>query len=328
VETGHKNVDHRGDNNGAFSRDRFTQNMKRLLSALGHQEWLRFGLRDRIIRYFHDPDSSQDEAFECEFFGCKYPGNFNTFLDWSVYYYGAYAKAELICMREFLEPLKDPVVVDVGANIGHHTLFASTIAKHVHSFEPFPPVLEKLREKIRVNKLENISVYDVGLGDSKKTLSYALPTTNNTGTGTFSESCESEKSVKLEVRAADELFETVGIKHIDYLKVDIEGFEIYALTGMRETLRKLRPICFVEWSQGSREKTMKNGVHLFPQNYNFYRFVPDEPFLVFFKAKSYRLESFGQEWTDGNLLAVPKEYAEQVDALKPQAAVAQRLRGE
>src|SRR6478736_2951074 len=112
--------------------------MKKLLAFVGHQEWLHFGVRDRFIRLFHTSSSSGDEPFERSFFGRRYKGNLNTFIDWSVYYYGAYTKEELLCMQDFLAVVDQPVVVDVGANIGHHSLFASTIAARVHSFEPFP----------------------------------------------------------------------------------------------------------------------------------------------------------------------------------------------
>ena len=302
--------------------------MKKILSALGHQEWLRFGLRDRIIRFFHNPLSSQDESFEVTFFGKRYPGNFNTYIDWSVYYYGAYSKEELLCMQEFLEPKIDPIVVDVGANVGNHTLFASTIANRVHSFEPFAPVREKLEEKIKVNCLTNVTVHKVGLGDARNTLSFLPPSTNNTGTGSFCDAKENEEFIELEVHAADEYFESVSISKIDYLKMDIEGFEVHALKGMKNTLCKHRPICFLEWTQNTREKDMLNGVDLFPKDYLFYRFITNNPFMVFFKCKAYRLALLGEKWTDGNLLAIPKEYAEQVDALNPLAAAARRLKGE
>lgn len=302
--------------------------MKKFLSALGHQDWLRFGLRYRIINIFHPPEVAQDEPFEVDFFGKRYLGNFNTHLDWCVYYYGAYMKEELLCMRDFLEPITAPVVVDVGANVGHHSLFASTVASSVHSFEPFPPVREKLEEKIRANSLTNVTVHKVGLGDERKILSFSPPSTNNTGTGSF---CNPEKiagSIKLDVHTADEFFNSVGISKIDYLKMDIEGFEVHALKGLKDTLQRHRPVCFIEWTQNSREQGLTNGIDLFPQDYIFYRFVAFRPFMLFFNLKNYQLVRLNDDWTDGNLVAVPREYAEQVTLLKPTCIVARRLKGD
>ncbi len=299
-----------------------------LLRVLGHQEYLRFGVRDRIIRFFHSPDKKQEERFETHFFGSIYPGNFNTFLDWSVYYYGAYAKEELLLMRDFLHPIKGAVVVDVGANVGHHSLFASTMANHVHSFEPFPLVYEKLKEKIRINSITNISLHEIGLGNSKESKNYYPPSTNNTGTGSFVSGSHSVDCISLRIEKADDYFDEHGINKMDYLKIDVEGFELEVLTGMRNVLEKTRPICFLEWTQASRGSEHKNGMNLFPDDYSFYRLVDNEPVLIFFKKRNYHLTKLGSSWPDGNLLVVPKEYVEQVNALNPLPVAAHRLRGE
>ena len=110
--------------------------------------------------------------------------------------------------------------------------------------------------------------------------------------------------------------------------MDIEGYEIEALKGMKELLLKHRPVCFLEWTQEDRDGSRLNGVELFPMEYTFYRFVSPKPVLTFFSEKNYRLARLGESWTDGNLLAVPDEYAENIDALNPLSAVARRLRGE
>ena len=65
------------------------------MRLLGHQNWLRFGIRDRIIRYFVNPDTINSWEYETDFFGLSYKGNLNTFLDWFVYFYGAYEKEVL-----------------------------------------------------------------------------------------------------------------------------------------------------------------------------------------------------------------------------------------
>ena len=63
-----------------------------LLRRFGHLDWLAFGIRDRIIRYFVNPDTVEGKEFVTDFFGLQYQGNLNTFIDWSVYFYGAYEK--------------------------------------------------------------------------------------------------------------------------------------------------------------------------------------------------------------------------------------------
>jgi len=134
-------------------------------------------------------------------------------------------------MRDFLKARKDPVVVDVGANVGHHTLFASTIAKHVHSFEPFLPVAEKLMEKLKINHIRNVTFHNSALGYASKFLEYTPTSTNNAGTRSFCCKRADRASIK-RVCVADNYFRDAGITKVDYNKVDVEGFELNALRGI------------------------------------------------------------------------------------------------
>lgn len=130
-----------------------------MIRTLTQLPFLRFGIRDRLARAVHNPDTAKPQAFEIDFFGKRYPGDFSIFIDWSVYYFGAYSIGELLMMRDQLADRAEPVVFDVGANIGHHSLFYSTIASHVHAFEPYGQVAKKLTEKIAVNGLENVTLH-------------------------------------------------------------------------------------------------------------------------------------------------------------------------
>ena len=302
--------------------------MKKILSLLGHQEWLRFGLRSRIVRFFHNPDTASDEVFERPFFGMIYRGNFNTFIDWCVFYFGAYTKQELVVMQDFLEPKRDPVVIDVGANVGHHTLFALTKAKHVHSFEPFPPVAERLVEKLKINHIRNVTFHNVGLGDVSEFLEYTPPYTNNTGTGSFCAKPGEGESIKLRVCVADDYFRDVGITKVDFIQMDIEGFEQNALRGLRTTLHTQRPICFVEWTQVDKSSELRSGADFFPPDYEFYEFSENNPFMIFFQRRGYRLKLYGDEWRVGNLLAIPIEYIQELQQTYPRLAAACRLKGD
>lgn len=113
----------------------------KLLQYIGRQEYIRFGLRDRLIRLFHNPDVYFNKPFELSFYGKKYSGNFDTFIDWCVYYFGAYSKSELKLFQDFV-PLsnKNPIFIDIGANIGHHTLLSPrlhtmfTLLNHFHLY--------------------------------------------------------------------------------------------------------------------------------------------------------------------------------------------------
>lgn len=64
-------------------------------------------------------------------------------------------------------------VLDIGANIGNHTLFfvKECRAQHVYSFEPMAKTYEMLCKNIEINGLENVSLYNIALGSREATVS-------------------------------------------------------------------------------------------------------------------------------------------------------------
>ena len=55
---------------------------------LGHQHWIARG-RNRVVRWLCDPETVEPVGFEVDFFGHRYPGSLDHFIDWNVFFYGA-----------------------------------------------------------------------------------------------------------------------------------------------------------------------------------------------------------------------------------------------
>lgn len=303
--------------------------IRSILRFIGHQDYLRLGVRSRIIRLFHDYDTAKHEEFVVPFFGYTYRGDFATYLDWSVYYFGAYASEELRLIRELLEPIHDPIVFDVGANVGHHTLYASRYSKTVFAFEPFVDVADKINVKIQDNLVSNVNLFDFGLGDRNIVQNYFPPISTNTGTGSFlaeEEGNASSSPLRLTLQKGDDFVDEVKITKLDLIKMDIQGFEPLALRGLEATLERLRPAVFFEWTQNAKQTdSFKNGSALFPHSYLFYQFIPHTPVLHLFRRPTYSLRSVHKQWQDGNVLAIPREYLERVQTCNPLPLIATRL---
>lgn len=280
-----------------------------LMQMFGRCNFLRFGLRDRVLRIFDNPETTEPKQFSTPFFGGKYTGNMASFIDWSVYYYGAYSIEELNLMRDFTPKNNKGIVVDIGANVGHHTLFAALISKEVLSFEPFHEVAEKAELKIKENQLENVKLHRYALGNENSISSYQKPASNNQGTGSFLHSSGSTESVPLQIRIGDDAFEEIGLHHLNFIKIDVEGFEEKVIRGLKKTLSKYRPVVFFEWSENERHLSESAKEDIFPNSYRFYQFIADTNFATFFRKNGYALRSISK-WEDGNILAVPVELAE------------------
>ena len=284
--------------------------MNEFLRLLGHQDWIRYGVRDRILRHFRNPDTVNPSDFEVEFFGVKYAGNLACYLDWVVYFYGAYEKQELFVLRDLMEDSDRPVFIDVGANVGQHSLFMSGYCEQVHAFEPYEPVRRSLADKIRRNDLRNIFVHDIGLGERDGEYDFFVPNGPNSGTGSFVSSHETDASErkKLSIANGDTYLAGLHLERIDLIKIDVEGFEKSVLTGLKDTLDRHRPGVVMEFSDETKrsfsgEDELRS---LFPEGYEIRRIESSRPFCGVFNRPGYRLVDFEFDVPEANLLATAR----------------------
>ena len=93
----------------------------------------------------------------------------NDLIGISINQFGVYEKEELDILFDFLTPLKETLAagtcLDIGANIGNHSLYFAPIFAAVHSFEPHPATFRLL--EFNVGDSENVIPHNFGLGDTK-----------------------------------------------------------------------------------------------------------------------------------------------------------------
>lgn len=136
------------------------------------------------------------------------------------------------------------VFVDVGANIGNHTLFMlrHSKASRVVPIEPNPDAIQLFAAMVRLNGLEDRV--------EKATLGYGIGSENVGGyaihspKGNLGWARLKEGAGDIELRTGDRLL--THEDRIDLIKIDVEGMEIGALAGLNATIKKFRPKIFVE----------------------------------------------------------------------------------
>jgi FkbM family methyltransferase len=176
---------------------------------------------------------------------------------------GEFVPEELQAMGQLLGfCAPDPVVLDVGANIGVHTLFmAEAIGPRgrIHAFEAQRIMFQVLMGNLALNSIENVYGYGVAVGREPGTLKlppvdYAKPW-NFGGMGLATESPDPQFAHGTPERAAAERNETVPVitldslklERVDFIKLDVEGMEEDVLRGAARTLDVTRPIMQIEW---------------------------------------------------------------------------------
>jgi len=228
-------------------------------------------------------------------------------------------------MDDFLQTIKEPIVLDVGANVGHHTLFAAMRSKQVICFEPFQDVAWKLEQKVSENKLNNVMLFKCALGEKNETAFFVEPQGHNTGTGKFVNFVTSSNGKKLPIRIGDEILAENDISNIHFIKIDTEGFEPHVLKGLKNTITRCRPLVFFEWTQEKNQAINQSHHCLFPGNYRYFQFIADTVLFYFFRKQTYRLVPIYDYWPDGNLFAVPIEYIENLEKYYPSSNAAKQV---
>ena len=161
---------------------------------------------------------------------------------------GLYEKDNLLLFLALLARLPAPVVLDIGANIGNHTLAFATQAARVHSFEPIPPILALLRHNVSQNALDNVRVHPFALSDQAGEDTIHMVKDGNVGASSFDRRNRDTEAVTVRKAIGDDYLAEQGITRVDFVKIDVEAHELYVLRGLLGTLRRDLPLITLEWN--------------------------------------------------------------------------------
>lgn len=160
--------------------------------------------------------------------------------------YGEFSESEVQVFRDAIKP--GSVVLDVGANIGCHTVAFSRLVGPtgvVFAYEPERINFNTLAGNVSINNLLNVYPFQKALGSSPGFI--AVPEldqerTVNWGGLSLCEDYSGAPSYPVPLITIDEQ----QFLRLDFIKMDVEGMEKLALEGAKETIEKFKPILYVE----------------------------------------------------------------------------------
>ena len=162
---------------------------------------------------------------------------------------------------ELLEQLLLPgmTFIDVGANIGIYTSIAARLIEPIgiaYSFEPVPENFEILKRNLAKNNLTNVVTEQVAIGDR---IGRSVLYLDDNSIGTHSllrrrPSYRQDQEVDVSVTTLDAYFSSKMPIIIDLLKIDVEGYEPFALEGATILLRRTNKI-LIEYNRLAIEST-------------------------------------------------------------------------
>ena len=223
----------------------------------------------------------------------------------SIEAYGHYQLEEKKIFSKYVN--EESIVLDIGANIGTHTLWFAQNSKLVIAFEPQRYAFQMLCANMALNSIQNADCKQLGVGSTREIIEVAFidpETENNFGGLSLQdhsiEKVREERGVHLDgEKIAICTIDDMGLQKCDFIKIDVEGMEPQVLMGGRATILDLRPYIYIEVD---REKNWDfiNDL-LFEYNYVVHESTPP------LYSEEYEGENIFGDIVSHNALCIPAE---------------------
>ena len=211
--------------------------------------------------------------------GVAFAGDLASYIDRQMYLFGQYEEQDIQLFLAAVPAARDGVILDVGANVGTHSLQFARHFRAVHAFEPNPALWASFERNMQLNGFANVTLHRLGLSDADAELPFFGIDKKNFGLGTFSTDQQYDLPLKeiavCRVANGDRYVREQGIGRIAAIKVDVQGFEPMVLRGCRGVLEQHKPVVWMEYSQGTRAEIRTAGdlEKLFPYPVSLWRLV-------------------------------------------------------
>jgi FkbM family methyltransferase len=148
---------------------------------------------------------------------------------------------------------KESVVIEGGCHIGSHSVKLSKLSKKLYCFEPLPESNKLLKKNLLINNCDNVIVSICGLSDKiSKTKFEWIPFGNIGGSGLLDNPMGKPKWIETdddEVEVKLITIDSLNLDKLDFIKLDVEGYESKVINGALNTIKKCHPVITVEcWS--------------------------------------------------------------------------------
>ena len=158
------------------------------------------------------------------------------------------------------------VSLDIGANVGNHSIFMSKILNcgMIHAFEPIPFLYKKMLSNFEMNDIHNVISHNIALSSKDSTLKCISKLPDNHGSywlwyeneealhpyerGYLSHKGYdgSEYTESIPSKRLDDVMANFNNDVIHYVKIDVEGMELEVLNGGMNLIRKHKPLLQIE----------------------------------------------------------------------------------
>lgn len=165
-----------------------------------------------------------------------------------------------------LKEFESPVMLDIGANTGSFCLLPVINPKiKCYAFEPIPWIFDLLKINIQLNDLQDrLELFQIALTEKNGTAILKCPAEGNnkghinicnSGLSCLGEPIRFNSWVEIEVptRTLDDIVADKDIKHVDIMKIDVEGGELFVLKGAEKLIKEQHPGILIDITDNTQQ---------------------------------------------------------------------------
>jgi len=216
--------------------------------------------------------------------------------------HGQYQKTNWLFAQTLLDQTR--TAVDVGSNNAVNAIHYAQVFDRVECFEPTQLAQQLWLNTVRDNGVTNATLHTEALGEHTATTEILLHPLNgghnHVAHWDYNTRARPERSSKQTQSVAVATLDSKRFDHVDFVKIDVEGYELYVCKGGRDTIEQHRPVCQLEMVYDQCRR---------------FGYEPDD-ILAWFRALDYRCVSKSRGWIEGgwrrgrrdmDLFFVPRE---------------------
>jgi FkbM family methyltransferase len=201
---------------------------------------------------------------------------------------GRFEDQQLAVLEQSVFPnIRKRICIDIGANIGNHSVAFSKHFEKVYAFEPNPAAFDLL--SVNAKWHPNIHPIQLGVSDRKCTVTAVIPV-GNEGAARIVESTGAGQAIQFECIRLDEYLDAAEFPDVGFIKIDIEGHELQAIKGCEKLMRASTPMIAFELLREDFSRAEETQLLLKSWGYKyFYEVGSDLRAVNILKPRNYKM---------------------------------------
>ena len=220
---------------------------------------------------------------------------------------------EPITTKITIQELKEGMTcLDIGSNIGYYALMESKAVGNngkVISIEPSPKNFEQIKKNLELEKISNVDVYNFAAGDKDDEVNFLIHERSNLcSVIPIGEPIpKSTNIIKVPLKRLDTFLEEMKLDKLDFVRMDIEGYEMNLFEGSWNAIKKFKPMIQMEFHDNlfDIEEKIKFFERLKKEGYEIKYFIPralDRPMVGEMNdVKDYKIDDLIEMFRNGSL---------------------------